>query len=74
VSTESTTHCDICSKVKGATNGWWKAEVYAAYSVQEKKLLISHWHVESAGIDVCGMQCATQALARFMDHDNLEER
>jgi hypothetical protein len=73
MSTKTTISCDLCGKVKGETNGWWKVLLRPAQSGNVVELAVFHWR-QAGGIDVCGMQCATQALARFMDHDNLEER
>ena len=68
VSIETTTRCDICGKVKGPNNGWWKAIKRAVCTLRaSEELAFIHWNRDLAGIDLCGMQCATQALARFMN-------
>lgn len=69
MSTETIVRCDFCGKVKGEVNHWW-----SLWLQDRTRLIISPYVEMSAAKDACGMQCATQGLARFMDHGTLEER
>jgi hypothetical protein len=73
--------CNFCGKIKGPNNGWWVVFVIerACQKVVSKTFGIRHPDDDfadsgSESKDACGHQCVTQAVARFMDHGNLEER
>lgn len=66
------TVCDICGKVKGETNAWWKIAVRSSAKSKPTLILMSSEEEISDVKDVCGMQCVSQAVARFMNYGNIE--
>lgn len=71
MSTQVTTTCNFCGKQKGSVNHWWSIWLSGPHFVMvsfdfEKK------HDDCK--DACGMDCASQALSRWMNHGSLEER
>lgn len=73
MSTQIQTVCDICSKVKGDANHWWKLAVRSSAQTGLPTLIIMAPNEEFSGVaDICSHNCATQALARFLDHGTLE--
>ena len=67
MSSETITRCDFCGKVKGETNHWW------TLWLQEGRLVVSTYTEIGHSKDACGMQCVTQAVARFLNHRSLDD-
>jgi hypothetical protein len=70
------TRCDFCGAVKRAVNHWWKIGVRGSGQSGNPTLIIVPFE-ENLGApvaDACGMNCATQALSRFLDHGDLSDK
>ena len=71
MSTQTTTVCDFCGATKKEVNHWYKVVIYARgrFAV----IPADAFRPEGTTVaDACGMQCCTQALARWMNHGTLE--
>lgn len=60
--------CDECGAVKKEVNHWFKA--FAAST--NASLMFFQWLQNSPGIDLCGQECATKVLQRWMATGKLE--
>lgn len=74
MATMSVTRCDFCGAEKKESNHWWKLSVASGVLEMCSADLVLDAYSLSAWRDACGFQCVTQAVGRFLDHGNLEER
>jgi hypothetical protein len=72
VSTQTTTACDFCNKVKGETNHWFLAVISLKGNFSVLKSWITRQGKENK--DACGEECVHKALSRFLATGTLEER
>ena len=69
MATGKSIECDICGRVKGLTNRWWKVKEMADH--------IRFFKAEAAVAlpfkDVCGQACAHRLADRWMETGSLEK-
>ena len=75
MSSQTTTTCDFCGKVKGETNRWWVTGI----ATRNDSLFIAHgqsdviWTDCRELKDCCGEQCVQKAVSRWLSSGKLDE-
>ena len=72
MTTEHIIRCDVCGKLKGQVNHWWR--VWIGTDCVLRIAAHDKSGADDYKKDACGHQCVTQFVARFLDHGTLEEK
>ena len=71
MSTVQIIRCDECGEIKKEVNHWFKA--WTSSGVDDMGIVMfSPWIEKSIGLDLCGQECVTKVLQRWMATEKLE--